>query len=92
MDVRELGFDPARLGRIASNVEAAVAAEQYDGAVVLVARRGEVVLHEAIGFSERSSGRPAQIDDVFHLFSITKTFTAAAVLQCVDDGRLQLTS
>jgi CubicO group peptidase (beta-lactamase class C family) len=92
MDVRELGIDSARLGRIAASIEAAVAAEQYDGAVVLVARRGEVALHEAIGFAERASGRPAQIDDVFHLFSITKTFTAAAVLQCVDDGRLQLTT
>jgi len=92
MDAHRSGLDPARLGRIVEQVETAVAAEQYDGAVVLVAHRGEVALHEAIGFADRASGRKAQRDDVFHLFSITKTFTAAAVLQCIDDGRLQLTT
>jgi CubicO group peptidase (beta-lactamase class C family) len=83
-------MDPDRLDRIAQAIAADVAAERYDGGVVLVARHGEVALHEAIGFAERAGERPAHPDDVYHLFSITKTFTAIAVLQCVDRGDLRL--
>jgi CubicO group peptidase (beta-lactamase class C family) len=60
--------------------------------VVLAARHGKVALHEAVGYAERASGREAKTDDVFHLFSVTKTFTAAAVLRCVDRGDIQLTT
>ena len=86
----ELGIDPVRLERLTLRIEADVAAERYDGAVVLVARRGRVALHEAVGFAERATERAAHVDDVFNLFSVTKAFTAVAVLQCVDRGELQL--
>jgi CubicO group peptidase (beta-lactamase class C family) len=92
MDARQLGLDPTQLGRVTEVIEADVAAERYDGAVVLVARHGRVALHEAVGFAERASGRRASTDDVFYLFSVTKTFTAATVLRCVERGDIQLTT
>jgi CubicO group peptidase (beta-lactamase class C family) len=92
MKEAESGLDPARLERVKEVVAADIDAERYDGAVVLAARRGHVALHEAIGFAERAGGRVARTDDVFHLFSVTKTFTAAAVLRRVDRGELQLTT
>jgi len=88
----EQGLDPERLKVLTSTIASDVAAERYDGAVVLVARRGHVALHEAVGFAERSSERLASVDNVFHFFSITKTFTATAILQCIDRGRLMLTT
>ncbi|HJN92657.1 MAG TPA: serine hydrolase domain-containing protein [Dehalococcoidia bacterium] len=90
MGDRQHGMDLDRLGRITEVVNADVERERYDGAVVLVARHGEVVYHEAIGCAERATGRPSNVDDVFHLFSITKTFTAIALLQRVDRGDIQL--
>ena len=92
MDVRELGLDPVQLQRVTEVIEADVGAERYDGAVVLVARHGQVALHEAVGFAERASERRAKTDDVFHLFSVTKTFTAVTVMRRVDRGELQLTT
>jgi CubicO group peptidase (beta-lactamase class C family) len=92
MEARELGLDAGRLERLTDAIGQDVRAEQYDGAVVLVARRGEVVLHEAVGFADRASGRIASTDDVFFLFSVTKTFTAGLVLRCVERGELQLTT
>jgi CubicO group peptidase (beta-lactamase class C family) len=90
MDAHELGLDATRLERVAEVIGEDVGAERYDGAVVLVARHGQVALHEAVGLAERSSNRRASTDDVFHLFSVTKTFTAAAVLRRVDRGEIQL--
>ncbi|HJP40078.1 MAG TPA: serine hydrolase domain-containing protein [Dehalococcoidia bacterium] len=84
------GMDGARLDRITKVIAWDIEQEQYDGAVVLVARRGKVAYHQAIGFAERKTQRPATIDDVFCLFSVTKTFTAVALLQCVDRGDIRL--
>jgi len=92
MSTRSLGFDEARLEHLVRAIETDVGRERYDGAVVLVARRGEIALHEAVGFAERASQRKARMDDVFCLFSVTKTFTSAAVLARVDRGEIQLTT
>jgi len=88
----ELGFDSTRLARLTTAINTDIDREQYDGAVVMVARGGEVALAEALGFSERASRRPARMDDVFCLFSVTKALTTTAVLQCVDRGDLALTT
>ena len=92
MDAGELGLDVTRLERVTEVIGEDVGAERYDGAVVLVARHGQVALHEAVGFAERASNRRAETDDVFHLFSVTKTFTALLVLRRVERGQIQLTT
>jgi CubicO group peptidase (beta-lactamase class C family) len=88
----DVGLDASRLGRLSSAIKDDIAAEKYDGAVLVVARGGKVALHEAIGFTDRASGRVARTDDVFLIFSITKALTAAAVLMQVDRGELSLTT
>ena len=88
----DVGLDASRLGRLSSAIKNDVAAEKYDGAVLIVARGGKVAMHEAIGFTDRASGRVARTDDVFLIFSITKALTAAAVLIKVDRGELSLTT
>jgi len=92
VNASELGFDEGRLERLVRVIEADVGAERYDGAAVVVARRGQIALHEAVGFAERASGRQARTDDVYCLFSITTACTAAAALARVDRGEIQLTT
>jgi CubicO group peptidase (beta-lactamase class C family) len=91
-DPAELGFDAARLARLTAAIAADVDAERYDGAVVLVARGGQVALHEAVGYADRAAGRRARRDDVFSIFSVTKTLTTATVLMRIDRGELALTT
>jgi CubicO group peptidase (beta-lactamase class C family) len=91
-DPADLGFDPKRLARLTAAIEADVAAERTDGAVVLVARGGQVALHEAVGWADRAQRRRAARDDVFSIFSVTKTLTTATVLMRVDRGELALTT
>ena len=59
MNARDLGFDESRLERLTLTIEADVGAERYDGAAVVVARRGEIALHQAVGFAERATGARA---------------------------------
>jgi D-alanyl-D-alanine carboxypeptidase len=44
----------------------------------------------AFGLSDRAAGTPASPDQTFRIASITKTFTATAVLLLVDDGKVRL--
>jgi CubicO group peptidase (beta-lactamase class C family) len=88
----DLGFNPKALDRLITTIVKDVAQQRYDGAVVVVARSGQVALHEAIGFADRAGNRSARLDDVFSLFSVTKTLTAAAILQRVDRGDIALTT
>ncbi len=88
----DLGLDADRLDRLRAAIDADVTAERYDGAVVLVARGGHVALHEAIGWADRAARRRAAVDDVFSVFSVTKTLTTTALLTRVDRGEIALTT
>jgi CubicO group peptidase (beta-lactamase class C family) len=55
---------------------------------VLVAKDGTVVLHEGFGFADRDRRIPNGLDTLFEIASLTKTFTAAAVLRLEMAGRL----
>jgi D-alanyl-D-alanine carboxypeptidase len=65
---------------------------RYDAPAVMYGvwdpARGTAV--RAFGVSDRETGTPASTDQSFRIASITKTFTATAVLLLVDDGLVRL--
>ena len=71
-------------------VDRALAENRIVGAVVLVARDGEVVYGRAAGHADREAGRAMTADAVFRLSSVTKPIVAAAALALVDRGDLAL--
>jgi CubicO group peptidase (beta-lactamase class C family) len=58
---------------------------------ILVARDGRIVLHQAYGLADRGSMRTNTVETVFDIGSITKQFTAAAILALAEEGRLAVT-
>jgi D-alanyl-D-alanine carboxypeptidase len=60
------------------------------GAAVRVEKGGEVVLRKGYGMADLEMGVPIEPDMVFRLGSITKQFTAAAVLLLVEEGKVEL--
>jgi CubicO group peptidase (beta-lactamase class C family) len=82
--------DRRQLGRLKGSVEADIEAGRYHGAVLIVARHGEVVLEEAIGLSDAAAGRKVQPDDVFHIFSATKALINVLAFRAFDRGLLAL--
>ncbi len=61
----------------------------YSGSVV-VAQNGEVVLNKGYGLADRAHGTPFTSDTVFDIASISKQFTAAAVLRLEMQGKLKV--
>ncbi|HYU33045.1 MAG TPA: serine hydrolase [Thermoanaerobaculia bacterium] len=60
------------------------------GAAVLVARGGKVLLRKGYGMANLELGVPIQPDMVFELGSVTKQFTAAAILLLQERGKLSV--
>ena len=55
-----------------------------------VARKGEIVWGETLGMANTATGEEATPDHQYRIGSITKTFTAAAIMQLRDAGKLDL--
>lgn len=64
--------------------------DELRGVVLLVARRGRIVLHEALGLSDRDQRRPFRRDALVHVASNTKPVVAALALQLAEEGKLDL--
>ncbi|MEM1214297.1 MAG: glycoside hydrolase family 3 N-terminal domain-containing protein [Bacteroidota bacterium] len=71
--------------------KAAIDAGATPGCVVLVARYGKVVFHEAYGHHTYSRRQPVRENDIYDLASITKIMaTTLAIMDLVQEGRLSL--
>jgi CubicO group peptidase (beta-lactamase class C family) len=60
------------------------------GLAILVARKGKVIYEKAFGSANLELGVPMKSNMVFQIGSITKQFTAVAILQLAEQGRLSL--
>lgn len=60
------------------------------GYVVAVARNGRIVHLQTGGYADLDRRTPVRADTIFPIASITKTFTAALMLQYVEEGRIRL--
>ena len=79
-----------RLDRIDAFFRAEVAAKRLPGAVVMIARDGQVVYHEAFGLRDPANGAAMAKDRIFRIYSMTKPVTAVAVLMLMEEGKLRL--
>lgn len=89
--VHAAAFDRAALLREAVGLYTqAVGKDHLRGAVLYVAERGEVVLHEAVGYRHFESRAPMQKDTLFRMASNTKPVVATAVMMLQEDGKLSI--
>ncbi|MDX1479756.1 MAG: serine hydrolase domain-containing protein [Saprospiraceae bacterium] len=70
-------------------VQPLVASNNFAG-VVLISRAGEVVYHHAFGQADAESGVEHTPASVFQIASVSKPFTATAVMALVEEGKLAL--
>ena len=60
------------------------------GVTIAVARDGEIVFQEGYGLADVENGVAARPETVYRIGSITKQFTAAGIMQLVEEGSLSL--
>ena len=87
----EAGMSSRRIQHVRELAAGWVEDGMHPALVVLVARRGVIVLYEAYGKLTPDAGSPIlQRDSIFPLASLTKPITATAVMALVEDGLLGL--
>jgi len=74
------------LNRIDSYLELSVT-NGFSGAV-LVSRKGEIILSKGYGWADRENKIPNSPSTVFNIGSVTKQFTASAILKLVEQGKI----
>ena len=86
----DVGLAADRLGRIRPALEAEIAAKRIPGAVVMIARHGEIAHCDALGVRDPASGAPMTDDTIFSIASMTKVMTSVAILMLYEEGKLLL--
>ncbi|WP_434178469.1 serine hydrolase [Bacillus stercoris] len=61
-----------------------------NGSSFVVVHDGKVVVNKGYGYADKEKKIPVTKDTVFQIASVSKTFTALAVMQQVDKGKLKL--
>ena len=86
----EVGFSSVRLKRLSDRINEGVKAGELPGAVVLIARNGRIVMHEAFGFRDKEAKAEMKLDTIFRIASMTKPIVATAAMMLMEEGRLSL--
>ncbi len=83
------GETPTENAELREYMDCAVETWHFNGNV-LVASGDSILLREAYGMADFEHNRPLTPDSKFLIGSATKTMTAIAVMQLIDDGKLNL--
>ena len=86
----DVGMSSQRLGRLDAAMQKAVDSGELPGAVVLIARDGQLVYAKSFGWQDRGKKIPMRNDSIFRLYSMTKPVVSVAAMMLVEEGRLGL--
>ncbi|MBS1220122.1 MAG: penicillin-binding protein [Proteobacteria bacterium] len=85
---QSLGLAPDRLPRIAAALNAEVARDALPGAVLMIARRGQLGYCETFGHLDPAAQTPMPVDAMFSIASMTKPLVTVGALMLSEAGRL----
>jgi CubicO group peptidase (beta-lactamase class C family) len=86
-----VGLSSVRLAHLDRTFQDYVEAEQLPGAVVLVARKGQVPYFKAFGEREMEKGDPMPRDAIFRIASQSKAIVSVGIMILQEEGRLLIT-
>ncbi|WP_425955605.1 serine hydrolase domain-containing protein [Xylanimonas sp. McL0601] len=87
----DVGFDESRVDALSRHFERLMDEKKIQGASYCISRRGQVFLHGAVGpRSYLDDATPMRPNDIQFVASMTKVFTATAIMQLVEDGLVRL--
>jgi len=81
-----VGLSSQRLAEIGKVLNADIAANRSQGAVLAIARHGKLVYFEAFGYRDKATNAPMTTDAIFNIASMTKPLTTVAALGLLEQG------
>lgn len=89
-DPARLGFDAAIFEKARADLEADVKSGKIPGAVLLLAKGGEVVNVTTVGAEGPGDADPMTPETIFRIYSMSKPIVSVAAMQLVEEGKLAL--
>ncbi|MBD2865974.1 serine hydrolase domain-containing protein [Paenibacillus oceani] len=87
----QAAYDPARLARLDEHLSDLISQNKLQCGSYLLARDGRIFAHRAMGkLTYREGGPDLMPDSIRKTYSVTKFFTAVAVMQLIEEGKLYL--
>lgn len=76
---------------LSNKIDSYLEASEKNGfsGVVLVSKKGEIILSKGYGWADRENKIPNSPSIVFNIGSVTKQFTASAILKLVEQGKIK---
>ena len=87
----EVGLSSAQLKKLEAVTKQHIDDGLVPGAVMLVARRGKVAWLSVQGKRDPAAPDAMQADSIFRIYSMTKPIVSIALMQMVEEGKLQVT-
>src|SRR5262245_7953637 len=84
----DVGLSSKRLQRIRDTLQADIDKGLAPGAVLLIARRGQIANFEVLGYRDREDGAVMTPDTIFRIASMTKPVTSVAAMLLAEEGKL----
>ncbi|HYC36299.1 MAG TPA: serine hydrolase domain-containing protein [Usitatibacter sp.] len=85
-----VGISSQKLAEIEAVTQKHIDAETVAGAVMLVARKGQIAWLKAMGYRDRPAKDPMRPDAIFRIYSMTKPIVTVAAMMQVEEGKLAL--
>jgi CubicO group peptidase (beta-lactamase class C family) len=85
-----VGLSQERLDRIHAMVKKHIDAGEISGAVMLVARKGQIAYLDVQGTMDVETRKPMARDSVFRLASMTKPVIGTSIMMLLEEGKLRL--
>src|SRR4030081_3477417 len=86
----EVGLSSIQLKKLEAVTKQHIDDGLVPGAVMLVARRGKVAWVSVQGKRDVASADPMKLDSIFRIYSMTKPMVSVALMQMVEEGKLQI--
>src|SRR5580658_7202195 len=86
----DVGLSSERLRQIHAMVQRHIDAGDITGAVMFVARKGQIAYLEALGTMDAETKKPMTRDSLFRMASMTKPVIGTAIMMMLEEGKLQL--
>ena len=90
VEPEKVGLSSERLQRIGKVFQQEIDQGRLPGAIVLIARKGEVAYFEPFGLRDSATKAPMAKDAIFRIYSMTKPLVTVAAMILMEEGRLQL--
>lgn len=89
-DPAKVGMSADTLAEVPKALQKLVDDGKVAGAIVTVARQGQIVLNQAVGFADIEAKKPMTTESVVRIYSMTKPITSVGVMMLVEQGKLKL--